>query len=118
MHDSLPAQQPYVTKDGSLILELVHPRFAPGIGVSLAEAVVEAGSDTERHLHADFDEIYYCLEGSGIVFVNDSSYPFTPNSFRLIPRGASHHLTAETKLRLLCVCNPAYTHEETVLLDR
>lgn len=109
---------PYVTKDGSMIRELVHPSMHPGLGVSLAEAVVEGGQSTEKHFHISFDEIYYCLEGAGVLHINDVPNPFAPGSYYLLPKGSTHYLTATTKLRLLCVCCPGYTHDDTMLASR
>ena len=108
--------EPYVTKDGSRIRELLHPLFKPGLGMSLAEAEVAAGCRTEPHFHTSFDEIYYCLEGAGVLHVNGRTFPFSPGVYHLLSKGATHHLTATTKLRLLCICCPGYTHEETVLV--
>lgn len=108
----------YITKDASRIKELIHPMLHPGLGMSLAEAVVEAGESTIPHCHTTFDEIYYCLEGAGVLSVNDVSHPFAPGSHYLLPKGCKHFLTATTKLRLLCVCAPGYNHEDTVLLTR
>lgn len=116
MKDSSTGPVPYVTKDGSLIRELVHPLSAPGLGMSLAEAEVEAGGRTVEHFHTSFDEVYYCLEGAGVLYVNGEPQPFSPGTYRLLPKGSAHYLTATTKLRLLCVCCPAYSHEETVLM--
>ncbi len=113
---SRPLPAPYVTKDGSRIRELVHPLFTPGLGMSLAEAEVAAGGRTEPHFHTAFDEIYYCLEGAGVLCVNGRAIPFSPGTCHLMTKGATHSLTATTKLRLLCICCPAYTHEETVLV--
>lgn len=107
---------PYVTKDASVIRELLHPSFVPGLGMSLAEAVVEAGGATLCHTHTDFDEIYYCLEGSGILYRDGEAIPFHKDGFHLLPKGTSHSLLAHTRLRLLCVCCPGYTHEKTILL--
>lgn len=118
MKNPIPTPKSYVTKDGSVIRELLHPSFLPGLGMSLAEAVVEAGQSTERHFHMTFDEIYYCLEGAGVLYVNDAPHPFSPGSYHLMPKGSFHFLTATTKLRLLCVCCPGYTHEETVIAAR
>ncbi|SBW01365.1 conserved hypothetical protein [uncultured delta proteobacterium] len=116
MIGQFPAPEPYVTKDGSRIRELVHPLLSPGLGMSLAEAVVEAGGRTEAHFHTTFDEIYYCLEGAGVLHVNGQTRPFSPGAYHLMPKGSTHFLTATTTLRLLCVCCPAYTHEETIVL--
>ena len=109
------AGTPYITKDGSSIRELLHPAFTPELGVSLAEAVVEASCETTGHRHSGFDEIYYCLEGEGTLYINDVPHPFSPHRFYLLPKTAVHRLRADTRLRLLCVCCPAYTHEGTEL---
>ena len=114
---SLPVPEAYVTKDGSRIRELVHPLFAPGLGMSLAEAEVAAGGRTRAHFHTSFDEIYYCLEGAGVLYVNGEALPFSPGVYHFMPKGSTHYLSATTKLRLLCCCSPAYTHEDTVLLE-
>ncbi|MDR1853343.1 MAG: cupin domain-containing protein [Azoarcus sp.] len=110
-----PAPQPYVTKDGSLIRELLHPQNIPGLGMSLAEAVVEPGASTEEHRHPAFDEIYYGLEGEGTLYIDGQPRPFAADSYYLLPRNTRHWLKAKTRLRLLCVCCPGYTHEGTVL---
>lgn len=111
----MPRPEPYVTKDASLVRELVHPAFVPGAGMSLAQAEVAAGSATEWSLHTTFDEICYCLEGAGVLHVNDKTFPFFPGACHYLPKGSWHHLVATTTLKLLCVCCPAYSHEETVL---
>ena len=108
----------YITKDKSLIRELFHPAFMPGLGVSLAEAVVESGTSTERHFHTSFDEIYYCLEGAGVLYINGAPHTFSPGAHYLLSKGAWHYVTATTRLTFLCVCCPGYSHEETVLADR
>jgi len=116
MSRPFPVQEPYVTKDGSRIRELVNPLLAPGLGMSLAEAEVAAGSRTEAHFHTDFDEMYYCLQGAGLLYVNNRSFPFSPGTYHLISKGSIHFLTATMTIRLLCICCPGYTHEETVLV--
>ena len=112
-----PSPEGYITKDKSTIRELLHPDFVSGLGMSLAEAVVEPGMGTAAHLHEDFDEIYYCLEGEGQLFIDGLEYPFTPHSFYLMPTGSIHSLKARTRLRLLCICCPGYTHRGTRLAE-
>lgn len=103
----------YVTKDESLVRELLHPSVVPALKTSLAEAVVKAGQSTVPHRHMKTDEIYYCLEGQGELFINGQSLPFAPGKFYLIPKNSLHHLKASTALRLLCICTPPYSHEDT-----
>ncbi len=112
------ASDGYVTKDQSFIRELLHPDFVPGLGMSLAEAVVEQGRETAEHGHPHFDEIYYGLEGEGILHINGMPHEFGPGRFYLLPKGSRHYLQAATRLRLLCMCCPGYTHEGTQLTSK
>ena len=50
--------EPFTTKDGSTIRELMHTQ-----NQSLAEAVVGPGQSTERHYHARTEELYSFVEG-------------------------------------------------------
>ena len=106
----------YVTRDRSRIRELFNASLVPGLGVSLAEAVVEAGAGTEAHYHENCDEFYYGLEGRGVLFIDGVAHPFGKDACFRLPRGSVHSLRAMTRLRLLCVCSPGYSHEGTVLV--
>ena len=106
----------YVTKDFSLIRELLNADVIPGLGLSLAEAVVEAGQSTVAHYHQGFDEIYYCLEGEGTLHINERIFACCPDRFYLLPKGSVHFLEAASRLRVLCICCPGYSHEHTVLV--
>ncbi|MDL2307242.1 cupin domain-containing protein [Desulfovibrio sp. OttesenSCG-928-C06] len=110
----------YTTKDLSQIRELIHPAAeeyrAFGLGMSLAEAVVEESCTTASHRHDEFDEIYYCLEGAGLLYLDGEEHEFFPQSYYLIPRGTVHSLKAVTRIRLLCICSPGYTHEGTEII--
>jgi len=49
--------QPFVTKDGALVRELMHPRAHGNSRQSLAEAVVPVGAETLMHRHLVSEEI-------------------------------------------------------------
>jgi hypothetical protein len=49
--------QPFTTKDGSLVRELMHPKVHGNKKQSLAEAIVPAGAETLRHRHLVSEEI-------------------------------------------------------------
>jgi mannose-6-phosphate isomerase-like protein (cupin superfamily) len=55
----------YVTKDSSLIREIIHPQHSPASNQSLAEATVQPGRMTQAHFHTRSEEIYYILQGQG-----------------------------------------------------
>ena len=51
--------EPYITKDGSIIRELMHPSVHGNPNQSLAEATVPAGGKTLLHKHRITEEIYH-----------------------------------------------------------
>jgi mannose-6-phosphate isomerase-like protein (cupin superfamily) len=101
--------EPFTTKDGSTIRELMH-----AANQSLAEATLGRGQQTERHYHAASEELYYLLEGSGEMEVDGERSAVGPGDAILIPPGAWHQITAgDSELRFLCCCSPAYEHADT-----
>jgi len=54
--------QAFTTLDGSEIREWAGKLGAPARNQSLAEATLEPGQATERHYHAEAEEIYYVVE--------------------------------------------------------
>lgn len=111
--------KPYITKDASSIVEMFHPDRLEGLPCSLAEATVPPGGRTLPHRHTETCEIYYFLEGEGILFSGDVSLQAVPGEAILMPPDTPHHVVAgESGLRFLCFCTPGYSHEKTVLLER
>ena len=114
----------YVTKDGSLIRELMHPdkcsesRF----GVekqSLAEATVPVGVKTKLHRHQVSEELYHVTAGEGLMRLAEEQFNVVEGDTVCIPPGTPHCIsnTGKTDLRILCCCSPAYSHEDTEMLE-
>jgi mannose-6-phosphate isomerase-like protein (cupin superfamily) len=108
---------PFVTKDGSIIRELLAHRNSAIRNQSLAEATVPPGVRTESHHHAVSEEIYYVLSGHGQVRLDGTSHPVGPGDAIAIPPGCVHWIenTGNDDLVFLCCCSPAYEHEDTFL---
>jgi mannose-6-phosphate isomerase-like protein (cupin superfamily) len=109
---------PYRTRDGSLIRELMHPSVHGNRLQSLAEAIVPTGAATLLHRHRLTEEIYHFTSGHGRMRVGDEVFDVAPGDTVCIPPGAAHHLvnTGSSEMRLLCACSPPYAHEDTELL--
>lgn len=110
----------YVTKDGSQIRELIHPAVhGGGADQSLAEAVVPPGRLTVRHRHHRSQEIYHITSGCGRMLLNDDWFAIASGDSVRIEPGQPHqlHNHGEQPLVVLCVCSPAYSHDDTELLD-
>lgn len=111
--------QPYITKDGSEIRELMHPSQHAARNQSLAEALIPAGTKTVLHRHRLTEEIYHVTAGSGIMTLGDESFPVQSGDSVLIAPGKPHCIenTGKSALIILCCCAPAYSHDDTVLLE-
>ena len=63
----------FTTKDGSEIRELLAHRNSCIRNQSLAEARLADGRSTAPHYHPKTEEIYYVLEGEGLMQVGEQS---------------------------------------------
>ena len=112
---SLDAAEPFVTADGSTIRELCGLPTGGTVNQSLAEATLAPGRSTERHYHAETEEVYFVLEGEGEMELDGERADVRPGDAVPIPPGAWHELanTGPGPLRILCTCAPPYRHEDT-----
>ncbi|MDH5633026.1 MAG: cupin domain-containing protein [Gammaproteobacteria bacterium] len=110
--------RPYITKDGSIIRELMHPDSHGNIAQSLAEAVIEPGRHTRLHLHRTSEELYHVTRGSGEMRLADKTLSLRTGDTICIRPGTPHQVfnSSSEMLHILCCCAPAYSHEDTVLL--
>ncbi|MBM3472530.1 MAG: cupin domain-containing protein [Armatimonadetes bacterium] len=113
------AATPYQTLDGSFVTELVRPERGGSRNVSVAEAVVQPGQSTRRHVHRESDEVYFVLSGEGVVTLGAKSYAVEPGSCLFLPAGEAHSACCDgpEALKILCLCAPPYTHEQTTFCD-
>lgn len=111
--------EPYLTKDGSTIRELMHPDHHDVTAQSLAEATVPVGVTTILHKHHQSEELYYILQGSGLMYLDAESFNVEVGDTICIKPGTPHRITntGTSDLKVMCSCSPAYSHEDTELLE-
>ena len=109
----------FLTKDGSVIRELMHPERHGNALQSLAEAIVPVGAKTLLHQHHQTEEVYHITQGQGRMRLADRVFDVTAGDTICIVPGTPHNLenTGQEALVLLCCCAPAYSHEDTELLE-
>ena len=112
---SLEEAEAFTTADGSTIRELLGSPTAPVRNQSLAEATLEPGQATERHYHAEAEEIYYVVEGAGEMELDGDRRQVRRRRRGADParRLAPDPRSPAPRLRFLCCCAPAYRHEDT-----
>ncbi len=109
----------FITADGSSIRELAGVPTGNAANQSLAEATVPPGGATIEHLHRTSEEIYLFTKGMGRLRLGDDEGAVRAGDAVVIPPGTRHKLlnTGPEPLVLLCCCAPAYSNEDTVLLE-
>jgi mannose-6-phosphate isomerase-like protein (cupin superfamily) len=111
--------QPFITKDGSEIRELLAHRNSCIRRQSLAEARIAPGASTQEHFHRVTEEIYFITEGKGRMRIENEEKDVEVGDAIAIPPGKKHKIwnTGEVTLKLLCCCAPAYEHDDTVITE-
>ena len=111
--------EPFTTKDGSEIRELLAHRNSCIRNQSLAEARLPVGGQTAAHFHPKTEEIYYILAGNGTMQIGAESCQVGPGDAIAIPPGAEHQITnsGTVLLKFICCCAPGYENGDTVLCD-
>ena len=111
--------EPFITKDGSEIRELLAYRNSAIRNQSLAEARVPVGGSTQEHYHPRAEEIYFITAGQGRMRIEGESQEVkTGDAIAILP-GKKHKLwnTGSETLKLLCCCSPCYEHSDTIITE-
>ena len=111
---------PFITLDNSIIRELLAYRNSALKNLSLAEAVVQPGSETHLHFHKKAQEIYYILKGRGRIQVGNKKRLVKKDDAILILSRQRHKIknVGRTNLIFLCICSPAYEHKDTYVKQK
>ena len=87
---------------------------ADGMGFSLHDTIIEAGSET-RMWYRHHLEAVYCIEGEGSVenVATGTVHEIAPGTMYALDDHDRHVLRARTQMRMVCVFNPPCTGQET-----
>ena len=118
LHSTYRQLTSFVTKDGSIIREMMHPAVHGNREQSLAEAIVPPGGATVSHCHHHSEEIYHFTAGEGLMRLGGEEFAVMTGDTVCIPPGIPHSLSnpGRRELRLLCCSSPPYADEDTELL--
>jgi len=108
----------FTAGDNCALREVLHPDKADlALRYSLAHAVVKPGDTTWLH-RLRTSEVYYIIEGEGVMHINDESAPIRPGSTVYIPPMAKQCITnsGKTDLKFICIVDPAWRKEDEEVL--
>jgi mannose-6-phosphate isomerase-like protein (cupin superfamily) len=111
---SLGAAFEFAAGDSSFLKELLHPaKESLDIGYSLAHAVVKPGEKTLSH-SLKSSEVYYVLEGRGLMHVDGERAEVEAGQAVYIPPLAVQSIenTGPNDLTFLCIVDPAWRAED------
>jgi mannose-6-phosphate isomerase-like protein (cupin superfamily) len=110
----------FTAGDNCLLREILHPgKEDLKLRYSLAHALVKPGLTTWKH-RLRTSEVYYIIEGEGIMHIDNESSPVRPGSTVYIPPGAVQSITnsGNADLKFICIVDPAWRKEDEEVLTK
>lgn len=107
--------------DRSVLCELLHPDTTPGapdLACSIAHAIVPAGETTLPHVLLNSTELYYILEGTGQMTIDDETQDVRPGQIVVIPPKSVQFIenSGTGDLAILCVVTPKWQPRDELLI--
>jgi mannose-6-phosphate isomerase-like protein (cupin superfamily) len=108
--------------DHTLLCELLHPAReteALALRCSIAHAIVKPGETTLPHRLKSSAEVYYILEGEGIILCEHESARIHSGQAIYIPPTATQqiHNPGSTDLEFLCIVDPMWRREDEEVVE-
>ncbi len=106
-------------KEGTKIKQYYHPHNTlNGIRFSLTQFTIKKGERSLRH-KLQSSEIYYVLEGSGNLMINNESFNVKKDDSAYVPPMSEQFIenTGTSELRFLCIVDPAWKAEDEIILE-
>ena len=106
LNDKAVMETTYLAHGGAIAQMILDRRILKEIGF-LAIATLEPGKQIEAHVDP-MEEIYFVLQGSGEMGVDDEKKQVGPGDATWIPTGSSHSLlnNGDENLVILVVASP------------
>jgi len=107
--------------DNTTICELLHPKNEEGglkIDYSIAHAILKAGESSLVHKLKNSAEVYYILDGEGIMYIDDESEEVKSGQVIYIPPNSKQHIenTGKGELKFLAIVYPMWNEENEELV--
>lgn len=115
----LDACSEFKAGDGTQLRELLHPDKQPiDLRYSLAHAVVSVGQTSTLHALTT-SEVYYILNGTGEMHIEDEVQTVMPGDAVYIPPNAKQCIrnSGTDPLVFICIVDPAWRKEDEIIYE-
>ena len=105
--------------EGTSIKQYFHPHNTlNGINYSIAQFTLEPGKKSKLHKMKS-SEIYYILEGSGEILIDEESFHIEKDDSVYVPPNSKQFIknSGSGNLRFLCIVEPAWKADDEILLE-
>jgi len=107
--------------DNTLLCELLHPAKEDEhleISYSIAHAIIKPNETSLPHKLKTSAEVYYILEGEGLMYIDDKSAEVHPGQAIYIPPNSKQYVqnTGSSHLKFLCIVYPMWRLEDEEVL--
>jgi mannose-6-phosphate isomerase-like protein (cupin superfamily) len=107
--------------DETILCELLHPEKENKdlkINFSIAHAILKTGESSLPHKLKTSVEIYYILQGKGIMYIDDEAEEVHSGQIIYIPENSKQYIEniGNEELKFLCIVNPMWKEEDEELV--
>jgi len=105
--------------EGSIISQIFHPHNTlNGIRYSIAHSTILTGQKSKLH-KMKTSEVYFILEGEGIMHVDDETEKVSKNDTIYVPPFSKQFIenSGNSDLKILCIIDPAWKKEDEEVLE-
>lgn len=105
----------FTAQDNTLLCELLHPsRERVALPYSIAHAVLKPGRASLPHRLKESSEVYYILEGIGVMNIDGEKAEVRRGQAIYIPPGSWQHIrnSGSTDLEFLAIVYPFWRKED------
>jgi len=108
----------FIAGDDTILRELLHPdKQDLKLRYSLAHAVLKPGKKSYLH-KLKTSEVYYILQGKGLMHIGRAAKAVRPGDAVYIPPGSRQYIenTGGSELKFLCIVDPAWRRQDEEIL--
>ncbi|MEK6964734.1 MAG: cupin domain-containing protein [Thermoproteota archaeon] len=105
--------------EGTIISQIFHPHNTlSGIRYSVSHSTIKPGKRSKHH-KMKTSEVYYILEGNGVIHIDKVSQIVSKDDAVYIPPLSIQFIenTGTSDLKFLCIVDPAWKKEDETMLE-